>query len=389
MLKVVEGGKEGGKKILLRKGTANRPKSLASSFRPRATSFNFKRFYCNGKTSHEVESGPIVTVDKWGVQRETNEVANSKEGKTSYTHGAPATEMVVFEVSRLNFQETLQSQAPVIIMAYLPSSELSMQLDEQLQMRVNELGGAVRLGRLNASVEQELAVALKLTQLPTVLGVFGGRMVSSFVGLPDAKVLEQFMDLMLRVGGQNQLSEMYRNANQLLEQGDIQAAREIYNDILQDRKLRAEAIALAGLIRCSVAEGNLSDAQELSSVLEQSYAKDLPAPEVQQALTALELALTAGGSVGSSSEIQETIEKLSKAISDNPNDLDSRFALSNALWASSQQQAAVQALLDMIKIDKHWNEQSAKKLLLKYWESLGPDHPLTISSRKRFSSLWF
>lgn len=265
-----------------------------------------------------------------------------------------------------------------------------MSLDEHLQRRVNELGGAVRLGRLNASVEQELAVALKLTQLPTTLGVFGGRMVSSFVGLPDEKALEQFMDLMLRVGGQNQLIELYGKANSLLDSDLVLEARELFSQILQDRTLRAEAVALAGLIRCSIKEGKIDEAQELSQIILQSYPKDVPAPEVQQALTALELAVGSGASLpAGSQEVQKTIDDLNLKISDNPNDLDSRLALSHALWASSQQQAAIQALLDMIKIDKHWKDQSARKLLLKYWESLGPDHPLTASSRRRFSSLWF
>jgi putative thioredoxin len=259
-----------------------------------------------------------------------------------------------------------------------------MQLDQSLQRRVAELGGAVRLGRLNATVEQELAVALKLTQLPTVLGVFGGKMVSSFVGCPDEKVLDEFVDLMLRVGGQNQLVELASIANAALERGEIDSAKQTFADILQDKTLRAEAIALAGLIRCAVKEGKIEEAKELADIISQSYPKDVATPEVQQALTALELSST-----GSGSSSKEEIEKLKESILSNPNDMDSRLALASALWASSEQTQAINTIFDMIKIDKNWNDQAARKLLLKFWESLGPENPLTSSSRKRFGAIWF
>lgn len=247
-----------------------------------------------------------------------------------------------------------------------------------------DLDGLVRLGRLNASVEQELAVALKLTQLPTVLGVYGGRMVNSFVGVPDDAVLEQFMELMLRVGGQNQLVEMYSKANEALEKGLIAEARVGFQEVLNATHLRAEAIALSGLIRCAVQEGKIEEAQELAEVIKNSFPRDVPAPEVQQAFTALELvsSATTGGSGA-------TIDELKQKIAEDSNNMDARLELATALWAASQQANAINALLDMIKIDKHWNDQAARKLLLKFWDTLGPEHPLTSSSRKRFGMIWF
>jgi hypothetical protein len=117
LVRVPEGGKVSPKVVKMR---LPQPKSLRSVYSKRSSHVNFKRYYTSGKPNGEAEAGPIMTVDKWGVQREASEVTKSNPGKTSYTSGAPATEMPVFEVSRLNFQETLQSQAPVIIMAYLP-----------------------------------------------------------------------------------------------------------------------------------------------------------------------------------------------------------------------------------------------------------------------------
>lgn len=208
-------------------------------------------------------------------------------------------------------------------------------------------------------------------------------MVNSFVGVPDDAVLDQFTDLMLRVGGQNQLYELATMANASLERGEVAEARAIFQDILSNTQLRAEAIALAGLIRCAVQEGKIDEAQELASVIRESYPKDEQAPEVQQAFTALELASsTSGSSVGS-------IEELKQKVAADANDLESRFQLANALWAASQHANAINELIAMIKVDKHWNDQAARKLLLKFWETLGPDHALVATSRKRFGMVWF
>jgi putative thioredoxin len=256
-------------------------------------------------------------------------------------------------------------------------------LDGLLQQKITALGGAVRLGRLNATVEQELAVALKLTQLPTVIGVYGGRTITSFVGMPADDVIEQFLEIMLRVGGQKQLAAMYGEANAALEKGEVQEAIAKFSEILNDKNLRSEALALAGLIRCYVQEGNIEAAEELVNVIQSSYPKDVMAPEVQQSFSAFEL-------VSKSPKVDSSaIDELKDKIAQNPDDLESRYSLSTALWAASKQEQAVTAALDLVKRDKHWNDQAGRKLLLKYWESLGPDHSLTLSSRKRFGSIWF
>jgi putative thioredoxin len=43
----------------------------------------------------------------------------------------------------------------------------------------------------------------------------------------------------------------------------------------------------------------------------------------------------------------------------------------------------------MLKRERHWNEEAARKLLIKVFEALGPQHVLTQSARKRFAAIWF
>lgn len=101
------------------KAPSNR-RPLKASFAKRNASRDYFRRYCTSHAQASDAPPTIVTVDKLGVQRDASEMQQPQQAKTSYTHGAPAAEMPIFEVTRLNFQETLASQSPVIIMAYMP-----------------------------------------------------------------------------------------------------------------------------------------------------------------------------------------------------------------------------------------------------------------------------
>ena len=60
-----------------------------------------------------------------------------------------------------------------------------------------------------------------------------------------------------------------------------------------------------------------------------------------------------------------------------------------ALFAGGQSEAAIDQLLELFKRDRKWNDEAARKQLLKFFEALGPTNPLTVSGRKRLSSLMF
>ena len=95
-------------------------KSLRASFVKRARLTDVKRYYCTGKPSDkELDSG-IIAVDKWGVQRDAKEMATETTNQKSASSGPNATDLPIFELSRVNFEATLHSTTPVIIMAYMP-----------------------------------------------------------------------------------------------------------------------------------------------------------------------------------------------------------------------------------------------------------------------------
>ena len=66
-----------------------------------------------------------------------------------------------------------------------------------------------------------------------------------------------------------------------------------------------------------------------------------------------------------------------------------RFKLAQALVAFGDPAAAVSQLLAIIQADKAWGEGSARALLLKVFEALGPRHPATAAGRKQLAKLLF
>jgi len=137
--------------------------------------------------------------------------------------------------------------------------------------------------------------------------------------------------------------------------------------------------ALAGLARVAIAEKDFARAREL---LARAPAEGAKHAEIAAARTALELAEAGEKAQGGLAELRQRLAQ-------NPADHEARFELAAALFAGGQREEAVDALLDLVKRDRKWNEEAARKQLVKFFEAMGPTDPLTVSARKRLSSILF
>jgi len=59
------------------------------------------------------------------------------------------------------------------------------------------------------------------------------------------------------------------------------------------------------------------------------------------------------------------------------------------LFAGGDREGGVDQLLEIIRLNRAWNEEAARKELVKFFEAMGPTDPLTLSARRRLSSLLF
>ena len=149
-------------------------------------------------------------------------------------------------------------------------------------------------------------------------------------------------------------------------------------NVFEPRYLAMIFDSLAGLAKCYAQEGQIEQA---AAILARVPAKDKTNAEIVAVQAQLDLAekAKAAGPIG---------ELKAKASAD-PKDFQSRLDLAMAYWAANQRQEAIDELLDMIKLDRNWNESAARQQLLKFFEALGFTDPLAVDGRKRLSTILF
>jgi len=89
------------------------------------------------------------------------------------------------------------------------------------------------------------------------------------------------------------------------------------------------------------------------------------------------------------SQAAGNLKPLEAAVTANPNDHQARLDYAVALHGAGQAEAAIDQLLDIVKRDRKWNEEAARKQLVKIFEAMGPMDPVVVDARRRLSSILF
>ena len=166
-------------------------------------------------------------------------------------------------------------------------------------------------------------------------------------------------------------------AKEAAQAADHASAAALYSQILQHEPEHTEA--LAGLARALIARGELDKAQEVLARVPKESANHA---DITAARSALELAEQAQKALAGASGLKGRLEQ-------NPDDHEARLELATALFGSGEREAAIEELLTLFRRDRKWNEEAARKQLVKFFEAMGPTDPLTLSARRRLSSLMF
>ncbi|MBC8269654.1 MAG: tetratricopeptide repeat protein [Rhodospirillaceae bacterium] len=264
---------------------------------------------------------------------------------------------------------------PVIVNFGSPRSAPCMQLTATLEKLVSLGGGIVKMVNVNVDENQQLAAQLQVQTVPTVFGFKHGQPIDAFAGVQPESQVKAFIKR-LTGDAKAPIEEALEQARALLDDGAPEQASAIYAQVLAQEQSSGPAIA--GLIRCYLAAGEIEHAKSLIEGLEESTLKD---GDVQAAMTALELA-EAGGAGGDSEEFRAKLAA-------NDNDHQARFDLAMSLYGAGNAEEALEQLLEIIRRDRAWNDDAARQQMLKIFEALGHSDPVTAEARRNLSTVLF
>ncbi|MBU3890291.1 thioredoxin [Methylosinus sporium] len=282
------------------------------------------------------------------------------------------------ETTTANFRaDVLEAslRQPVLVDFWAPWCEPCKQLAPVLERAVKAAGGRVKLVKMNIDEHPEIAGQLGVKSIPAVVAFQRGRPADGFVGALPEKQLRGFIE---RLAGplEDEGTDDFLTAEALIGDGQIEAAEAILLELVA--RTPPFAKAAAELTRLYVEQDRLADAQALLDGLAAAVRAD---PLVAAAAASLENALAA-------SDLGE-IDELQKRVAFDPDDLQARFDLALALNAKGKRDEAATALLDIIRKDRSWSDDGARKQLIQFFDAWGPLDKATIGARRRLSSLLF
>jgi len=267
-------------------------------------------------------------------------------------------------------------QVPVLVDFWAPWCGPCKQLGPALEKVVREARGAVKLVKINVDENQQLAAQMRIQSIPAVFAFVDGQPVDGFMGALPESELKAFVKRLGGNGREAEIAAFLAEAETALAAGDHDRAAQIYGAVLQAD--REHAGAAAGLAKCQIAAGDLDGAERTLALVPPAKAGD---PAVAGARAALELARNPV-------DLSE-IDRLLAAVAADPSAHQARLDLAVALNAAGRKDEAVDQLVASIKRQRDWNEEAARKQLVKFFEAWGPKDEMTLAGRRKLSSVLF
>ena len=299
------------------------------------------------------------------------------------TAATPAANGLIQDVTEATFmQEVVEASQTVAVIVdfWAPWCGPCKTLGPQLETVVTAADGAVKMAKVNVDENPGIASQLKIQSLPTVYAFWQGQPIDGFQGAVPESEIKAFVDRVIEAsGGQvadNGLEDAIQAAEEMLIEGAAADAAQTFAAILEEDV--NHIAAFAGLVRAHIA---MEDFDQAEAVLNGASSDISDSTQLEAVFAQLALARQAANA--------GPVADLQAAVAQNPDDLQARFDLAQALHATGDAQAAVDALLELFRRDSEWNEGAAKTQLFTIFDALKPEDSVVLNGRRRLSSLIF
>jgi len=277
------------------------------------------------------------------------------------------------DVNEENFEKEVlerSTEVPVMVDFWAEWCGPCKVLGPVLEKLADEYAGEFVLAKVNVDENQGLAGAFGIQGIPAVKLFKDGDLASEFTGALPEPMLREFLSKFLPTAADKQALE----AQALEEEGKTAEAKALYQTILDSDSNHAKA--LLGLGRLAMNEGDSATA------LEHLDKVPIVADERKEADRLIaRLNLQAGG-VANEAALREKVKA-------EPNNIAARFELAQALAGAEKYEEALNEFLTIVKTDREFQDDGARKAIIQIFEVLGPDDPLTDKYRSELAKVLF
>ena len=267
---------------------------------------------------------------------------------------------------------------PVIVDFWAPWCEPCKTLTPLLEDAVKGYKQELILAKIDIDQNQNIAAQLRIQSIPTIYTFFEGKVVDGFQGAKSNTEIIEFVKKSASLSGPGQeVEDLIASAKECIELRDWNSSLAISQKILETDP--ENHIGFGNLIRSMIGLEKFNETKELIDNLAAEIKNSKPVEEAILLLETSEKAFMAKGS----------IEELEKKLKLEPDNLDYLLQMAIALFGIGKIEDSFEMLLKSIKIDKEWNDQAARKQLLKLFSSAGIDAKETIIARKKLATLLF